>query len=86
MTSVLTDEEVVVDVDMDATLPCMAPSCSAEAKWACKCPKCRHEVIACDMHQRQVDALDQVVIIAGGTVCCISCDAPVPFPATWRPI
>jgi hypothetical protein len=79
------DERVVVDVDLDATVPCTTATrpCSAEAVWAFA-HTCGQELTACAAHRHSFDMLAQTFIASGATAACYFCRVDLPSPVPWR--
>lgn len=90
MTSVLTDEQVVVDIDMDATVPCNLYAdvqCPRAAEWIYLCPGCGEQSMPCTPCRQESDAEDARMEAVGVTDWfCTKCDTRVPTPTPWRPI
>lgn len=77
--------EVIVDVDLNATVRCTTSQkpCGREAVWAFA-HGCGNELTACDRHREQMDRLVRVWSLTGSFAACYFCDAPLPTPIPWR--
>jgi len=82
-----TDLEIVVDVDLDATIPCEAKSCDEEATWRGVRSCCALVILCCDVHMRATRDYDREVdarvALAGGVARCGACGVSDPPDLVW---
>jgi hypothetical protein len=86
--STATDEQVVLDVDLTAIVPCTIVSggCPNEATWALNCAACRWECRACDKHRQGLDEAVVRLSPQGHVPGCLACFTAYPIPLAWRPL
>lgn len=75
------DEQVVLDVDLDAVVACDVPACQNPAEWALKCRACPHEIVMCSPHRALGDRVHNV---HRPRLACDVCALPHLTPLPWR--
>lgn len=71
------DEEIIVDVDLDKTIPCDAESgCDNEAEWLMIRKCCAHKEMKCTTHKE----LTIYMINNVSLITCFLCGTPVLGP------
>lgn len=78
--SAATETDTVVDVDLDATVPCGAPDCPTPAVWVIH-PPCGHPVLSCEPHRKVCDRRAE-----HDKPWCVVCHGDVATPLDWRPL
>jgi hypothetical protein len=78
-------EDVALDVDLDAEVPCAEPACSFPAAWLFDNLACEHSrgVPMCNGHKRAVDLMARYVPTFGH-IRCTTCKTPSII--RWRPL
>ena len=86
--STATDEQVVLDVDLDLVLPCNVrreEECPFPAEWVYHCAGCGHASQPCTKHRIKLDRwLATYSRIA--TIRCLHCTTAIPVPCPWSAI
>lgn len=84
-----TEERVVVDVDLDAVLPCNVrrdDTCDRPAEWVFHCPACGAPAQPCTPDRLGLDAwIERVVSRPLMGIMC-PCGQVMPNPIPWSPI
>jgi hypothetical protein len=66
------DEEIIVDVDLNKTIPCDSKECSNEAEWLMIRKCCGHREMKCTFHKEETCKLIKNVALITCFLCGVS--------------
>lgn len=79
--------EVVVDVDLDAEVPCtVTTECPRSGVVAGRCAGCRKISTACEPCREYLDVEARLCRLIGAGLACAECDHLFPYPLVWLPL
>lgn len=88
--STMTDELVDLEQSLDETIPCVRPSCEAEAQWRGTMACCAASALICTEHKiAYMKKWEEVVVCSsafGNGWECPHCSAKNPEPPLWFPL